>query len=126
LALDASKVAPGIEELDHIQERIFHSLHVRKIIGILKSTLYFMDKTGWVCSLGLKNLLHATHYTRHFFIPLTWHVGDTLVISVLSKTAVAFARGEDLIVFHGFLEFEEKVLLEEDSKTALVPEWVSG
>lgn len=116
-AFEASKLTSNSEEVQ-FQLRMFPRLHVRAVIGVLKSTIYFLDTTGWVCSVGLKNLRQTTHFTRHFFIPPTWHMGSEVVIGLISKTAVAFARGEQLIVFHGFLEFEEKVPLE--AQTALV------
>lgn len=65
---------------------------------------------GWVCSINLKNMTKATHYTRHFFIPLSWRTGESdAIVKIVSKTVLAFGRGVQLIVFHGFLEFEEKV-----------------
>ncbi|KAL2024346.1 hypothetical protein VTK56DRAFT_8828 [Thermocarpiscus australiensis] len=120
VAFEAPKVAPATEKVEaHL--RNFDRHGVKTVIGVLKSTLYFLDMTGWLCSVSLRNLRHATHYTRHLFVPPTWHTGGDLVIEVLSKTAVAFARGEQLIVFHGFLEFEEKVPLEVDTALALRP-----
>jgi WD40 repeat protein len=109
--LDASKLTPETKEAD-IQVRALPKLHIRAVVGVLKSTLYFLEATGWVCSVGLKNWGHATHYTRHFFIPPTWHMGD-VAIGMISKTAVAFAMGMQVIIFHGFVELEEKVPFEE-------------
>jgi WD40 repeat protein len=120
VALEASKVTPGIKKAP-LQTHNVRSLDVQTILGVLRSSLYFMDMTGWVCSVSLKNLNGATYYTRHFFIPLTWHTGGDIVLRIISKNAVAFARGEQLIVFHGFLEFEEKVALEGENALALRP-----
>lgn len=64
------------------------------------------DRLGMLDSL--KTLSQATYYTRHFFIPLTWRSGLGSVIRIISKTAVAFGRAEQLAVFHEFLKFEEK------------------
>lgn len=110
-ALEASNITPETKELA-AQALTLDTVHVRDVVGIYRSTLYFTDTTGWMCSLGLKSLYRATHYTRHFFIAPTWYIGEKPVIKVLSKTAVAFARGEHMIVLHGFLDFEEKVPLE--------------
>jgi hypothetical protein len=120
LALDGSKLTPESSEVE-LQAYFPHKLHVRTVIGVVKSTLYFLDTKGWVSSIGLKSLRLATHYTRHFFIPPTWHMGGDVVVGMVSKTAVAFARGEQLIVFHGFLEFEEKVPLGEEKALVLRP-----
>ncbi|KAG7294475.1 hypothetical protein NEMBOFW57_004549 [Staphylotrichum longicolle] len=119
-AFDASKLVADTKEVD-LQVRVLHKVHVRAVVGVLKSSLYFLDATGWVCSVGLKNLRLAAHYTRHFFIPPTWYMGGDVVIGMVSKTAVVFARGERLIVFHGFLEFEEKVLLGDGAALTLQP-----
>lgn len=86
-------------------------MSIQHLIGCLGSSLFFLDAGGWVCSINRKNLKEANHYTRHFFIPLTWRIGSNPVVKIISKTALAFGRGEQLIVFHGFLEFEEKVPL---------------
>lgn len=107
---DASHVTSETTSLG-LHTRDIEGLGLQTVIGLVRSTLYFLDTSGWVCSISLKNLDRATSYTRYFFIPPTWHTGGNVVIKVISKTAVAFARGEKLIVFHGFLEFEEKVTI---------------
>lgn len=45
---------------------------------------------------------------------LTWRTGQDVVIKIISNSAVASRRGEQLMILHGFLEFEEKVMLHED------------
>ncbi|KAK3955712.1 hypothetical protein QBC32DRAFT_377094 [Pseudoneurospora amorphoporcata] len=107
-AFDASQVTPDTKNLALHTCKI-EALGLQTVVGLIRSTLYFLDTSGWVCSINLKNLDRATSYTRHFFIPPTWHTGGNVVIKVISKTAVALARGERLIVFHGFLELDEKV-----------------
>lgn len=66
---------------------------------------------GWICSISLRKIADAHHFTRHFFIPLIWRSGTDAVIKIVSKTAIAFGRGEHLMIFHGFLEFEERILI---------------
>jgi hypothetical protein len=114
VALELSKLTPENTDLE-LQLRVLPGLHVRAVIGVLKSVVYFLDTTGWVCSIGLKSLRQTTHFARHFFIPMTWHLGGDTAISLISKTAVAFAKGEELVVFYGLLEFEAKVPLGEES-----------
>jgi hypothetical protein len=89
--------------------------HIKVPIGLVKSLLYFLDAQGWICSISLKAITDIKYYTRHFFIPLTWQTGAELSLSIISKSSVAFAHHDQLVVFHGFLEFEEKVLFEEVS-----------
>lgn len=113
-AFDTTKLTAESKEID-VQVCDLDTkcnLHVRAIVGIIKSTMYFLDTTGWMCSVALKNLRQATHYTRHFFIPPTWYQGAEVVIEMVSKSAVVFSRGEQFVVFHGFLEFDEKVMLQ--------------
>lgn len=110
-ALRAADLNPGTTSAP-LQTKAIVSLGINTLLGPFRSGLYFLDTTGWVCSIALKNLHDATHYTRHFFIPPTWQTGTDVVLRIISKTAVAFARGEQLIVFHGFLEFEEVVPFE--------------
>jgi WD40 repeat protein len=111
-ALDVSKLF-ALENLGEADMQFLASnkIQVRTVVGVLKHTLYFIDTRGWMSSIGLKHLRQATYYTRHFFIPPTWYMGGDVVIAVVTKTAVAFARGEQLIMFHGFLAFEERVPL---------------
>ncbi|KZL79517.1 hypothetical protein CI238_05843 [Colletotrichum incanum] len=106
--IDASKLSNVTEEVQ-IQTLHADSLSLQSVIGCLRSSLFFLDMSGWLCSINLKHLKQTTHFTRHFFIPLMWQTGTDIVIRIVSKTAVAFGRGEQLIIFHGFLEFEEKV-----------------
>ncbi|KAH6849741.1 hypothetical protein B0I37DRAFT_369747 [Chaetomium sp. MPI-CAGE-AT-0009] len=120
-ALDASKLAPENREEADMQVLASHKIQVRMVVGVLKHTLYFIDTMGWMSSVGLKHLRQAAHYTRHFFIPPTWYIGGNVVIGVVAKTAVAFARGEQLIMFHGFLDFEERVPLGEERSLVLRP-----
>jgi hypothetical protein len=84
--------------------------HVKIVIGLYKSLLYFVDVKGWVSSVALKGLQPAVEYTRHFFIPRSWMVGETLLLRLMPKSnSVSMAHQDDLLVFRGFLDLEEKV-----------------
>ncbi|CAI4213378.1 unnamed protein product [Parascedosporium putredinis] len=107
-ALETSKITSETQDIS-LQMLRTGSLNVQAVLGCTRSKLFILDTNGWVCSVGLKNLSKATQYTRHFFIPLTWRAGGGIVIKAISKTAVAFGRGEQLIILHGFLELEEAV-----------------
>ncbi|KAK3899741.1 hypothetical protein C8A05DRAFT_36636 [Staphylotrichum tortipilum] len=115
-AFDASKLKPETTEIDlqvwFVPPHL--NLRVRAVVGIRKSALYFLDTMGWVCSVELGNLRGLAYYTRHFFIPPTWQMGNQkTVITMVSDTAVALSRGERLVVMDGFLEFEERVVVGE-------------
>ncbi|KAK1719404.1 quinon protein alcohol dehydrogenase-like superfamily [Colletotrichum acutatum] len=108
IAVEASKIAPSTEAI------LTQSLHItstslQSVIGCIKSSLLFLDTAGWICSISLRNIADAHHFTRHFFIPLTWRSEVDAVVKIVSKTAIAFGRGEHLMIFHGFLEFEERI-----------------
>ncbi|KAI3327538.1 hypothetical protein HD806DRAFT_483191 [Xylariaceae sp. AK1471] len=90
--------------------------HVNVPIGLVKSSLYFLDTKGWVCSISLRAITDIKHYTKHFFVSLTYQAGVELSLSIISRSSVAFAHHDQLLVFHGFLEFEEKVSSEEASE----------
>ncbi|KAK7953653.1 hypothetical protein PG996_014546 [Apiospora saccharicola] len=85
---------------------------VKYMIGFHRSDLYFLTRQGWVCSLSAKQLPSVKSYTRHFFIPPLWQVGNDFASRVLSSKSLAFAYRGELVIFNRFLEFEEKVDLE--------------
>ncbi|KAI1821720.1 hypothetical protein F4861DRAFT_445652 [Xylaria intraflava] len=89
---------------------------IKALVGLAKSSLYFLDAQGWVCSIGLKGITDAKHYTRHFFIPLTWQTAEEVALSITLRNGVAFAHNDQLVVFHGFLDFEETVFFQEGSE----------
>lgn len=118
VALDMTKLSGSTKEVSlQVLDTHVNQLSLQHLIGCLRSNLFFLDTGGWVCSINLKNLTEVTHYTRHFFIPLPWRTSSDAVVKVVSKSALAFARGEQLIVFHGFLEFEERVPLKRMNAT---------
>lgn len=82
--------------------------NVKRVLGFHKSSLLFLDSRGWVCSVP-KNLPDAKTYTRHFFVPPTWMVETELLIRIVSKSSVALVHRDELVVFRGFLDCEEKV-----------------
>lgn len=104
--LDTSKAVSEITQLS-IKNLKINWLGLQSILGCIRSNLYFLNTSGWVCSINLKNSKDTTHYIRHFYIPFTWQTGTENIVKIISKTSVAFGRGEQLVVFHGFLDFEE-------------------
>ena len=109
--VDSSEVSPNERTVmvDVLDKRLKSIL--KYAIGFLKSSFFFLDAKGWVCSLSTKSSKTAQFYTRHFFIPRKWQFGSKLLIRIVSRTSIAFAYGENLTVFHGFLDLEEKVFL---------------
>ena len=86
---------------------------IKTLIGIHKNSLLFLEQSGWVCSIDLnleKIKTEAEGYTRHFFIPLSWHSGREPRIEVTVRGDVVLAKGDEVVVFQRGLAFEEKVV----------------
>ncbi|KAL1835925.1 hypothetical protein VTJ49DRAFT_5861 [Mycothermus thermophilus] len=92
-------------------------------IGMHRSVLYFLDSRGWVKSVTLEDMRKGrAAYTRHFFVPRNWMVGENLQLRLLPRSySVAMAHQGDLLIFEGFLDLEEKVPFVGDG--ALVRRW---
>lgn len=111
-AVDLAQVTRETREVE-LRVHTFDTLRVQAMVGVCRSTLYFIDMEGWVCSIDVRNVPQVGHYLRHFFMPPSWQTGRRPIVQLISETALAFARTEQLIVVDGFLDFEEKVSLED-------------
>ena len=111
MTLEGAKVdANAVQiEVSFVRNRLY--AYMKLPIGLVRSSLFFLDTRGWVCSIGVKAIHNVKFYTRHFFIPLTWQTASELAIKAISKSSIAFAHQDQLKIFHGFLDFEEKVYL---------------
>lgn len=79
-------------------------------VGFYKSSLVFLDKQGWVCSVAAENVSREKCYTRHFFIPPQWHSTlEKLSVTVTGKGTIILGVKHELAVFQNGLEFEEKI-----------------
>ncbi|KAK0747438.1 hypothetical protein B0T21DRAFT_322337 [Apiosordaria backusii] len=115
LILDLSKISlpspPPSAEISLVTRKLLSP--IKSILGLHKSTLYFISGRGWVCSTSLKNLPSSKSYTRHFFIPSVWQTADGHgpIAKVVSKgSSVAMAYRDEVVVLSGFLEFEHKTV----------------
>ena len=109
--LDASRIHPKTKLLHSIANYEQVAREAKAIIGVHKSLLLFLDINGWVCSLNIGSPRPVTSYTKHFIIPFTWHSFGDLLFQVTKKGSVAFVRRDELVVFHGGMDFEETVEL---------------
>ncbi|CAH0042056.1 unnamed protein product, partial [Clonostachys rhizophaga] len=113
--LDMSTVVTAGTNLDSNPQlkAICFSRHIeggiKRILGLYKSSLLFIDGKGWVCS-ALKGFREAESYTRHFFIPSQWLIGGELLVKLTARNRIILAHGESMLVFQGFLELEEQIL----------------
>ncbi|KAL8938934.1 MAG: hypothetical protein Q9216_003620, partial [Gyalolechia sp. 2 TL-2023] len=84
---------------------------VKVVIGFYKMLLLFLDQNGWICSLNADKQRTEKAYTRHFFIPYSWHCNGELIFAISARGSVALARKEGIVVFHRGLDFDEQVAI---------------
>ncbi|KAL2257576.1 hypothetical protein VTK26DRAFT_9458 [Humicola hyalothermophila] len=135
-ATEIKEAEPSVERVERIEvvctARKLLS-QVQSVLGIHRSSLFFVSGRGWVCSVGMKSLVGGgaertgsggggggsnggsgsgskskAGYARHFFIPSVWQTGGELIAKVVSKTSVAMAYRDEVVVLQGFLEFEHR------------------
>lgn len=116
--VDMSQLHPGSEEVPTRCIKQFLESNVKRVLGLHKSSLLFLDSRGWICSVS-KNLSDAKSYTRHFFVPQIWMAETELLIRIVSKSSVALVHRDELIVFRGYLDCEEKVPFRKDTRGRL-------
>ena len=113
LMLDPSQIqSPSTEVSVSFTTRKFLG-GVKTVLGFHSSSIFFLSRRGWICSLSIKTLSDPEFYIRHFFIPSFWQIGGEASIRIVSKNSVAFAHRDDLILFHRFLDVNEKVFFHE-------------
>ena len=82
---------------------------IKVILGLTRSSVYFLTRGGWVCSMSLRSFPEPTSYTRHLFIPPFWRTEGEFLVKIVAKNSLVIANGDDLIVVHGFGDFEHKL-----------------
>ena len=107
LQRESTRMEPGLD-YDDLAENL------KAVVGYYKSTLVFLSHEGWICSLNLDTLSKRQDcYSKHFFVPSRYHILDgSLGMLVTAKGSVIFPHGDELVVFHNGLEFNEHVLFE--------------
>lgn len=109
---NASNIRPNAAEVQSIASYKMIGGAIKVIVGVYKSLLLFLDVNGWVCSIDVGGVRQEISYTRHFFIPFTWHSVGELLFRTTAKGTVAFARRDELVVFQGGIDFVEKVVFD--------------
>ena len=95
------------------------------LVGILRNyynitTLIFLSVSGWTCSVELDALSNESRgaFQRHFFVPLAWlSTSAKVVVMVIKRRDILFARGEEVAVVRNGLENVEVVEIEEDENS---------
>ncbi|KAG6356535.1 hypothetical protein INS49_014408 [Diaporthe citri] len=96
--VDMSQLQPDSEEAPTRCVKQLLESNVKRVLGLHKSSLLFLDSRGWICSV-LKNLPDAKSYTRHFFVPPTWMAETGFLIKIVSKSSVSLVHRDELVVF---------------------------
>ncbi|KAI0099640.1 hypothetical protein GGR51DRAFT_551995 [Nemania sp. FL0031] len=72
---------------------------LRDAIAVVGSTLIFLDKDLWVCSLDLTTFNSAPYGKRHFFILSEWlNVNGDMLYAMTSKKDFIFVNKDGLII----------------------------
>ena len=84
---------------------------IKAFIGVYRSQVFFLNHDGWICSIDVnKNAPDDSSCARHFIIPLRLQAATrTLLMTVTSRGSVALVVDHELAIFHGGLDFEERV-----------------
>lgn len=82
---------------------------VKVLLGVTRSAMVFLDQAGWICTLSNKNVAEAKSYTRHFYIPPFWRVGEDLQIKIIGRNSLAIPLRDGAVIIHGFMDFSHKV-----------------
>jgi WD40 repeat protein len=105
-------VAQGIGRLESM---------IRNIIALVDSTLYFLDRHLWICSIDLSAVMETSKVVarRHFFIlpewlSVSWTADHHFLCAITGKHEVVFAANKGIVVVKGGFEFSETVTLEAD------------
>ncbi|KAH0556206.1 hypothetical protein GP486_005865 [Trichoglossum hirsutum] len=117
ITLDASHIHPFAKEV--IATCTTRILHMKRILKIQRSNVFFLSRNGWICSLSMRDVYDQAcrYYTRHFFIPPYWRMAEESVIEVVrERDSVALAYGDGLILFSAFLDGGKKVYFPEEAE----------
>lgn len=113
LMLDPSQIQSSSTEVSVLSTTRKFLGGVKTVLGFYSSSIFFLSRRGWICSLSIKTLSDPKFYTRHFFIPPFWQTGSEASIRIVSRNSVAFAYRDDLILFHRFLDINDKIFFDE-------------
>ncbi|KAI0129556.1 hypothetical protein BJ170DRAFT_616746 [Xylariales sp. AK1849] len=85
---------------------------LRDVIAVIGSTLIFLDKDLWVCSLDLNNFNSAPYAKRHFFILSEWlNVNGDMLYAFTTRKDFVFVNKHGLIIVKAGLDFSEVIAL---------------
>lgn len=85
---------------------------LRDVIAVVGSTMIFLDRDLWVCSLDINTFNNAPYGKRHFFVLSEWlNVNGDMLYAMTSKKDFVFVNKHGLVVIKAGLEFSEVITL---------------
>ncbi len=111
--IDSSLICGSVEAVTLISPPV-NIPNVKQILGLLRSSLVFPRHRR--LDLLHRHQIHEQRFVVHaaLLYPYDMADGSRSNHQHCVKSIVAFGRGEQLIIFHGFLDFEEKVVFNEN------------
>ena len=84
---------------------------IEHLIGSVGTSLLFLDRRMWVCSLNLERF--AGEYYQHCFIPDEWLSANwNLILKVTGKGDLIFVKKNEIAVIKGALNHKEAVKID--------------
>ncbi|KAI1116131.1 hypothetical protein F5Y14DRAFT_459627 [Nemania sp. NC0429] len=85
---------------------------LRDAIAVIGSTLIFLDRDLWVCSLDLNTFNSAPYGKRHFFVLSEWiNVNGDMLYAMTPKGDFVFVNKHGLVIVKAGLDFSEVITL---------------
>ena len=104
--------------LDAPDELHFLSGMVRSLIAMTGSTVFFLDKNFWVCSLDVKRFASTLMARRHFFILPEWlDVKGNIVCELTTRQEFVFAHKHGITIVKSGLDISESISYVPESQT---------
>ncbi|KAI1177574.1 hypothetical protein F4777DRAFT_541485 [Nemania sp. FL0916] len=88
---------------------------LRDVIAVVGSTLIFIDRDMWICSLDLNTFNSAPYGKRHFFILSEWlNVNGDMLCAMTPKKDFVFVNRHGLVIVKAGLDFSEVITLSQE------------
>ncbi|UKZ77190.1 hypothetical protein TrVFT333_004909 [Trichoderma virens FT-333] len=103
------------------------------VISVIQSTLVFLHKDRWICTVDLDTFALTMEVKRHFFIPPEWvSILGSVICTLTPEKNLVFAFKQDIIIVKGWMGRWETDLLGHFDMDAEIAEyretdiWVTG
>ena len=110
----SSKVMTSLPGFDLLGSSIKH------IIAVVETTLMFVNRDLWICSLDLLEFGAMPRFKRHFFIPTDWpSIYGDMLFQITSQNEFVFAKKDELVTIKGGLDYAETIPLSRQVEVVL-------